>query len=96
MSAIPPVRPDLQLAEGYHSPQVEAEVRLNTNESPFPPPDEWRAELQAEILSRLADAPAPPADARIVTSGLSNDTLLRWSACKERRKPRLDSWRQRT
>jgi len=35
VSAIPPVRPDLALAEGYHSPQVDAEVRLNTNESPF-------------------------------------------------------------
>ena len=45
MSAIPPVRPDLALAEGYHSPQVDAEVRLNTNESPFAPPDAWREEL---------------------------------------------------
>ncbi len=45
MSRVPPVRPDLQLSEGYHSPQVEAEVRLNTNESPFAPPDAWREEL---------------------------------------------------
>jgi histidinol-phosphate aminotransferase len=36
MSRIPDIRPDLSLGEGYHSPQVEAEVRLNTNESPFP------------------------------------------------------------
>ena len=42
MSAVPPVRPDLQLTEGYHSPQVDAEVRLNTNESPFAPPAAWR------------------------------------------------------
>ncbi len=47
VSAVPPVRPDLDLGEGYHSPQVEAEVRLNTNESPFAPPDEWRQELLA-------------------------------------------------
>jgi len=35
--------------EGYHSPQVAAEVRLNTNESPFPPPEAWRAELSREV-----------------------------------------------
>ena len=45
MSRVPPVRSDLNLSEGYHSPQVEAEVRLNTNESPFAPPDAWREEL---------------------------------------------------
>lgn len=41
----PAVRDDLRALEGYHSPQVEAAVRLNTNESPFPPPAEWLAEL---------------------------------------------------
>jgi histidinol-phosphate aminotransferase len=51
VSALPPIRPDLQLSEGYHSPQVDAEVRLNTNESPFAPPDAWRQEL----LTALAD-----------------------------------------
>lgn len=30
---------------GYHSPQVDVPVRLNTNESPFPPPAEWVASL---------------------------------------------------
>ena len=45
MSAIPPLRPDLELVEGYHSPQVDASVRLNTNESPFEPPNAWRAAL---------------------------------------------------
>ena len=62
MSAVPPVRPDLQLHEGYHSPQVEAEVRLNTNESPFAPPDAWRDELLAELTEisfhRYPDRPA--------------------------------------
>ena len=38
---LPPPRPDLALREGYHSPQVAVEVRLNTNESPFPPPAGW-------------------------------------------------------
>jgi histidinol-phosphate aminotransferase len=44
-----PVRPDLAELSGYHSPQVDVDVRLNTNESPFPPPDEWLAELRAGI-----------------------------------------------
>ncbi len=37
----PPVRPDLSSLVGYHSAQVAVEVRLNTNESPFPPPGGW-------------------------------------------------------
>lgn len=37
---LPEPRPDIGLMEGYHSPQVDVEVRLNTNESPFPPPPE--------------------------------------------------------
>lgn len=40
-----PLRPDLQELAGYHSPQVDVEVRLNTNESPYPPPDQWREEF---------------------------------------------------
>ena len=63
VSAVPPVRPDLDLGEGYHSPQVEAEVRLNTNESPFAPPDEWRQELLDALADvsfhRYPDRPAP-------------------------------------
>ncbi len=45
----PTVRPDLVRLSGYHSPQVDVEVRLNTNESPFAPPDTWRAELAAAV-----------------------------------------------
>jgi histidinol-phosphate aminotransferase len=47
-----PVRPDLQALEGYHSPQVSVSVRLNTNESPVPPPAAWRDAFAAE-LSRV-------------------------------------------
>ncbi len=43
------VRDDLRALEGYHSPQVEVRVRLNTNESPFAPPDAWREEYAAAI-----------------------------------------------
>jgi histidinol-phosphate aminotransferase len=35
--------------EGYHSPQVSVGVRLNTNESPFPPPAAWRDAYAAEM-----------------------------------------------
>jgi histidinol-phosphate aminotransferase len=48
MPARPSVRDDLRALEGYHSPQVDVAVRLNTNEAPWPPPAEWSA--------RLADA----------------------------------------
>jgi histidinol-phosphate aminotransferase len=41
-------RDDLRDLEGYHSPQVEVDVRLNTNESPFPPP--------AAFVEALVDA----------------------------------------
>ena len=43
------LRDDLTLLEGYHSPQVDVAVRLNTNESPYPPPDAWRAALLDEL-----------------------------------------------
>jgi histidinol-phosphate aminotransferase len=62
VSAIPSIRPDLLLSEGYHSPQVDAEVRLNTNESPFPPPEGWSEELLAALgevaFNRYPDRPA--------------------------------------
>jgi len=47
-----PVRDDVRALEGYHSPQVDVAVRLNTNESPLPPPDAWRDAFAAE-LSRV-------------------------------------------
>lgn len=47
-----PVRDDLRALDGYHSPQVDVAVRLNTNESPAAPPDAWRDAFAAE-LSRV-------------------------------------------
>lgn len=44
-----PVRDDLRALEGYHSPQVHVDVRLNTNESPFAPPPEWHRAFAAEM-----------------------------------------------
>ena len=36
-----PLRSDLRALSGYHSPQVDVPVRLNTNEAPFAPPAAW-------------------------------------------------------
>jgi histidinol-phosphate aminotransferase len=43
------MRPDLAALTGYHSPQVEVEVRLNTNESPLPPPSGWYEAVEAGL-----------------------------------------------
>ena len=42
-----PVRQNVAMMSGYHSPQLDVTVRLNTNESPVPPPDGWVQALQA-------------------------------------------------
>lgn len=47
----PAVRDDVALMSGYHSPQVDVAVRLNTNEAPEPPPPAFLSRLAA----RLAD-----------------------------------------
>jgi histidinol-phosphate aminotransferase len=44
-----PERDDLQALSGYHSPQVDVEVRLNTNESPYPVPTAWRDAFGAAV-----------------------------------------------
>ena len=48
---LPGVRPDLAALEGYHSAQVDVEVRLNTNESPLPPPEAWRREFAETVAA---------------------------------------------
>lgn len=45
MGAFPTLRDDLGVMEGYHSAQVDVAVRLNTNESPLPPPAGFLAAL---------------------------------------------------
>jgi len=44
-------RDDVALMEGYHSPQLDVTVRLNTNESPEPPPAEWSHDLARAVES---------------------------------------------
>jgi histidinol-phosphate aminotransferase len=58
----PEPRQDLVGLSGYHSPQVSVAVRLNTNESPFAPPDGFAAALKEQIdqlaLNRYPDRAA--------------------------------------
>ena len=49
MSDRPAVRDDLALMAGYHSPQVEVDIRLNTNEAPESPPEDFRERLAAAV-----------------------------------------------
>jgi histidinol-phosphate aminotransferase len=59
---LPTPRPDLVALEGYHSPQLDVHVRLNTNESPYAPPaafvDAWLDGLRAAPLHRYPDRAA--------------------------------------
>jgi histidinol-phosphate aminotransferase len=61
-AALPAPRPDLRELSGYHSPQLAVDVRLNTNESPFAPPDAfvaaWLDRLAATPLHRYPDRAA--------------------------------------
>ena len=47
----PKVRDEIALMDGYHSPQVDVRVRLNTNEAPEPPPAEFVEALRAGLGS---------------------------------------------
>jgi histidinol-phosphate aminotransferase len=52
-------RDDISALEAYHSPQLDVPVRLNTNESPYPPPpafvDAWLESLRSIPLNRYPD-----------------------------------------
>ena len=62
MTGLVAPRDDLRALEGYHSPQLDVSVRLNTNESPFAPPPEfveaWTAALRDAPLHRYPDRAA--------------------------------------
>ena len=48
----PLVRTDVGLMSGYHSPQLDVNIRLNTNEAATPPPAEFDRRLR-EAMSTL-------------------------------------------
>lgn len=56
-------REQIQAMTGYHSPQVDVPVRLNTNESPFPPPDGW-VEALSQVVTSIEWNRYPDRDAR--------------------------------
>lgn len=62
-------RDDVRALAGYHSAQVDVDVRLNTNESPLPPPAAWLADLTARLADirwhRYPDRLVTPLRARI-------------------------------
>ena len=66
------VRDDLKALQGYHSPQVDVRVRLNTNEAPAGPPLAWRDAFAAELSrvewNRYPDRSASALRAAIATS----------------------------
>lgn len=62
-------REDIALMEGYHSPQVDVEVRLNTNEAPEPPPDAFTERL-ASIVGSIAWNRYPDRGARRLRDAL--------------------------
>ena len=66
-----PIRADLRDLEPYVSPQLPARVRLNTNESPYPPPDA----VVEEITRRLAGSELnryPDGEARSLLDALAD------------------------
>ena len=78
MNKIPLTRRDLGVLEGYHSPQLDVPVRLNTNESPFPLPDTFTQEFESEIknfdLNRY-----PNRSANELCTSIADKELLRGS-----------------
>lgn len=62
-------RDDIAMMDGYHSPQVSVDVRLNTNESPLAPPqaflDAVAAEVAATDWNRYPDRGATELRARL-------------------------------
>ena len=64
-------RDDLRALEGYHSPQLDVAVRLNTNESPYPPPDafmaRWTDAMRSVDFNRYPDRGAKELRTRLAT-----------------------------
>ena len=65
----PEIRDDLRGLPPYRAPQADAAIRLNTNESPWPPSDGFIKDL-AERIARLELNRYPDREARVLRDGL--------------------------
>jgi histidinol-phosphate aminotransferase len=63
-------RPDLADVAAYRSPQPDVAVRLNTNESPYPPPAEFMNDLAARVGQLVLNL-YPDREARELREGLA-------------------------
>lgn len=70
MGRLIPASDDQGLGSGYHSAQVDVEVRLNTNESPYPPPRAFLDDL-AEAVKSLPLHRYPDRRARALRGALA-------------------------
>lgn len=70
MNRRPKIRADLGELTGYHSPQLDVEVRLNTNESPEPPPEAFRTAV-ADAVASTAWHRYPDRQARLLRTALA-------------------------
>ena len=70
MSEPPRIRDDLADVEAYRAPQLEASIRLNTNESPYPLPEGFSDEL-AEAVRRIPFHRYPDREATALRKGLA-------------------------
>jgi len=68
---LPAARPGVAAMDGYHSPQVGVDVRLNTNESPVPPPAAF-TEAVAAAVAEQAWHRYPDRGARALRSALAD------------------------
>lgn len=70
MTSLPPLRRDLASVEPYRAPQIDAPVRLNTNECPYPLPQSFADEL-AERVRLMQMHRYPNRDAVPLRQGLA-------------------------
>lgn len=66
----PPVRDDLVDVTPYGAPQWDVPIRLNTNETPWPPPAAFHEALAARITEQLALHRYPDRDATALRAAL--------------------------
>ena len=68
---LPKLREDIKILGGYHSPQLDVEVRLNTNEAPAPPPNEFSDAL-CEAQRKLEWHRYPDRSATLLRKAIGN------------------------